>query len=120
MVSDYMIRRESVHRLLVAVLSVSAGTAQDSLPQSAFSVIEKNCLACHGAAKTSGLDLRTRDTALAGGQHGRVIVPSNPGESRLFRMVSHTLTPSMPPGGKLSDEDIETLREWIAAGASYE
>src|SRR5262249_30791 len=33
---------------------------------------------------------------------------------------SHIATPTMPPGGRLSDEDIEILREWIAAGASYD
>src|SRR5262245_29642128 len=121
--SGYIMSPKS-SRALASLLSIAAGAlpcaAQESLAHRAFSVIERSCLACHGAAKTSGLDLRTRETALAGGSHGRAIDPSSPDESRLIRMVSHIATPTMPPGGRLSDEDIEILREWIAAGASYD
>src|SRR5437899_3057630 len=89
----------------------------DDLPTSAYNVLQKNCLRCHGAAKTSGLDLRAKETALAGGDHGRVIVPFDPEESRLLKLVSHEATPSMPPGRKLSSDELETLRNWIEAGA---
>jgi hypothetical protein len=57
---------------------------------------------------------------MAGGAHGAVIVASQPDESRLYRMASHNIKPFMPPGGKLSESDLETLRDWIAAGASFE
>jgi mono/diheme cytochrome c family protein len=92
----------------------------DDLPTSAYNILQKNCVACHGAAKTSGLDLRTKEGLTAGGDHGRVIAPFDPEESRLLKLVSHEATPSMPPGRrKLSDEDIETLRNWIEGGAPY-
>src|SRR5258708_5976082 len=94
--------------------------ADDDLPVRAYAILQKNCFTCHGAARTSGLDLRGRDRALAGGVHGRAIVPSRPDESRLYRMVSHAVQPSMPPAGKLSEADLETLRSWIAAGASFQ
>ncbi len=85
----------------------------------AYSVLQKNCFPCHGAAKTSGLDLRTAESALGGGAHGAVIVPSDPEQSRLYKLVTHAAEPSMPPGKKLSDDDIKTLRAWIEAGAPY-
>src|SRR5262249_31587168 len=85
----------------------------------AYAVIQKNCFPCHGAAKTSGLDLRTSETALAGGAHGTVIVAGDPDQSRLYKLIMHEAEPAMPPGGRLSDDDIETLRNWIEAGAPY-
>src|SRR5437868_3786548 len=85
----------------------------------AYGVLQKNCFTCHGPAKTSGLDLRTGPSAMAGGAHGPAIVASQPDESPLYRMASHAIKPFMPPGGKLSEADLDTLREWIAAGASF-
>src|SRR5713226_17740 len=85
----------------------------------AYGVLQKNCFTCHGPAKTSGLDLRTSTSAMAGGVHGPAIVASQPAESRLYRMASHSIKPFMPPGGKLPETDLETLREWIASGASF-
>jgi mono/diheme cytochrome c family protein len=97
----------------------AAALAADDVSSRAFSVLKNNCFACHGAARTSGLDLRTASTATAGGQHGPSFVASKPDESRLYRMASHAIEPSMPPGKKLSDADLATLREWIASGASF-
>jgi cytochrome c553 len=82
--------------------------------------LQKNCFACHGVAKTSGLDLRAAEPALAGGLHGPVIVPFKPDDSRLLKLVSHAAEPSMPPGKKLSEEDVASLRSWIAAGAVFD
>jgi mono/diheme cytochrome c family protein len=91
-----------------------------SLSQQAYAVLRQNCFGCHGAAKTSELDLRTAESLLAGGENGKVIVPGDAQASRLFQFVTHQEKPTMPPGKKLSEADIETLRRWIAAGASFE
>ena len=88
-------------------------------PPSAYQILQKNCFRCHGAAKTSGLDLRTSDSALAGGAHGAVIVAADPSQSRLYKVLTHEAEPAMPPNGKLSDDDIETIRIWIESGAAY-
>lgn len=93
--------------------------AQD-LSRQAYAVLRKNCLGCHGAAKTSGLDLRTAEGVMAGGENGAVIVPSDTAGSKLLRLVTHEQKPTMPPGKKLADAEIETLRRWIEAGASFE
>ena len=96
----------------------TAVRAADDVP-AGYAVLQKNCFACHGAAKTSGLDLRAQETALAGGLHGPVLVPSHPEESRLYKLATHVAEPGMPPGRKLSDSDLETLRVWIESGAPY-
>src|SRR5215813_4628824 len=94
-------------------------SAQD-LSRQAYAILRQNCFGCHGAGKMSGLDLRTADTALAGGDDGKVIEPFDAGASRLYQFIAHQAKPTMPPGKKLPDAAIETLRRWIEAGASFD
>ncbi len=90
-----------------ADLAIEAGT-----------ILKENCQMCHGAAmQQSGLDLRTRDKILQGGERGAAVTGANPGRSWLWKLVTHSAKPSMPPGRKLHDEQIEVLRKWIMAGA---
>ena len=90
------------------------------LSRQAYAVLKNNCLACHGAAKMSGLDLRTSATARAGGEHGPAIVPFEAEESRLYKAITHQEKPTMPPGKKITDAEIEILRRWIEAGAPFD
>ena len=68
------------------------------------------------------LDLR--DSALAGGESGLpAIVPGKPDESELVRRIDATGDERMPPDTAkkpLSDQERETLRQWIADGAEYQ
>jgi hypothetical protein len=63
------------------------------------------------------LDLRSREAMLLGGERGPAIVPFKAEDSRLFQFASHAEQPAMPPGKSLSQADLETLRDWIDAGA---
>ena len=99
---------------------VGATESPAILSRQAYAVFEQNCFSCHGAARTSELDLRTADGVLKGGVKGKVIVPGNPEASRLMQFVTQREKPAMPPTGKLRDEDIETLRRWIVAGAPFD
>src|SRR5215471_10576093 len=85
-------------------------------------ILETSCWKCHGAAmQLSRLDLRTRETALKGGDRGPAIVPGNARESRFFRLVSGNETPAMPMDGtKLTDEQISAIKNWIEQGAPWE
>jgi mono/diheme cytochrome c family protein len=84
----------------------------------------EKCLACHGADHDeiqSSFDLTSRESALRGGDSGQAaIVPGNPDESPLFQAVRWDGL-EMPPkeNDRLTAEQIETLREWIAAGAPW-
>ena len=68
-------------RRLIAILLITfAGgraNAEDSLATQAYGILQKNCLTCHGLAKASGLDLRTRESLLAGGTRGPAVTPFN-------------------------------------------
>ena len=105
--------------VFAAVLAVAPAFGED-LAEQAYSILEKNCQVCHGAAmQMSKLDLRTREQAIAGGERGPAVHPGNLERSWLWKLVSHEAKPEMPPGAKLADEDLETLRQWIMAGAPY-
>jgi mono/diheme cytochrome c family protein len=95
-----------------------APAPQDKLAQQAYQVLKTHCFECHGAAKRSGLDMRSHESLMAGGANGKVIVPHDPGRSRLYEYASYEGEKKMPPTGKIPDEDLETLRVWIEAGGS--
>src|SRR5689334_1783477 len=105
--------------LLVLAWGCTAGHAAD-FSSEIRSIFESSCWKCHGgAAQLSKLDLRTRDAALKGGTRGPAIVPGKAAESRLYRVVAGIEKPAMPLDGKLSAEQIKTIREWIEQGAPW-
>jgi hypothetical protein len=87
-------------------------------------LLAAKCLACHGGDPQkieSGLDLRTRESALRGGESGEpAIVPGSPAESRLLKAVRWDGL-EMPPkeNDRLKPKEIALLHEWIAIGAPW-
>jgi mono/diheme cytochrome c family protein len=105
------------------VLLLTSGAfayAEDTLAKQAYGILQKNCITCHGIAKASGLDLRTRESLLAGGTRGPAVKPFDADKSLILRLVSHEETPAMPPGTSLTAADVATLRRWVATGALFE
>ena len=102
----------------VLVLGVPFLLPASDLAEQAEAILKENCQICHGAAiQQSGLDLRSREKILTGGERGAAVVGSSLEGSWLWRLVTHQVKPFMPPGSKLDDTDIEVLRKWIMASA---
>jgi len=87
-------------------------------------ILSDRCYECHSAAKNSskgGLILDSRDGAFKGGDEGPSVVPGNLEKSLLIKAVRYTDPEfSMPPkktGGKLPDDKIAILEEWVKMGA---
>jgi mono/diheme cytochrome c family protein len=100
---------------------LSALQAADDNAAAAQQILKKNCLLCHGAAmQSSGLDLRTRDAMIKGGERGPSLKPGDALNSKLYRFASAMDQPSMPPGKKLNDADLAVLKTWIESGARFE
>ncbi|NBR84170.1 MAG: DUF1553 domain-containing protein [Verrucomicrobia bacterium] len=80
-------------------------------------ILKANCFHCHGEdGKTKGgLDARLKHLLATGGEHGPAIVPGKPDKSRLFTLVRDGEMPKSER--KLSKEQIELIRLWIAGGA---
>jgi Protein of unknown function (DUF1553)/Protein of unknown function (DUF1549)/Planctomycete cytochrome C len=82
----------------------------------AFFILKQKCLQCHGeAVRMSGLDLRTLETILKGGEKGPAIVPGNAEASLLYQRVAGLEKPIMPmaPLPPLTQQEIAVLKSWI-------
>jgi mono/diheme cytochrome c family protein len=103
----------------LAAMPASAAPG-DPLGAAAAAILQQRCLACHSDKNAmSDLRLTAREDAVRGGKRGPAIKPGHAGESLLFQAVSHAGKVTMPPGAKLPDEEIETLRAWIDKGAEW-
>lgn len=82
-------------------------------------LLAEHCFKCHGPKQQkSGLRVDHISTLLAGGDSGPAIVPGQADESLLIDAVRYQSL-EMPPGRKLSDEQIEVLTRWVATGAPW-
>ncbi len=110
-------------RSLIALPFAAAALAADSadfFETKVRPVFAAQCLECHGKAEMGGLRLDSRARALKGGKSGAAVAPGKPDSSLLIQAVSHThATLKMPPKGKLGDEQIADLRQWIESGAVW-
>ncbi len=101
----------------------AADSGEDLFRSTVQPTLKQQCLGCHGEGNTfAGLDLRSRDAALKGGQRGPAIVSGDPDASLLLRAIEHGGELQMPPGGpekRLSLEVREAFRQWISSGAPY-
>ena len=118
--------RPAVVAFTVVAGTVSAAHAQTGAPVTFTDdirpIFERSCWNCHGAAsQLSGLDLRTRDTAITGGARGPALVPGRGEESRLYRVLAGLDNPKMPMGGgAVSEAEIAAVRMWIDDGAHWD
>ncbi|MDA0832949.1 MAG: hypothetical protein O3A29_06675 [Planctomycetota bacterium] len=92
--------------------------------QDIFPILDRNCLACHNVAiNESDLVLETVDNILKGGASGPVVVEGKPEESLLFKVVSRTEEPVMPPlpnkveAKPLTPQELGLIKQWITEGA---
>ncbi len=97
-----------------------------TLANKAQAIIAENCLNCHGPDKKQRkaelrLDVLGGATRDLGGY--RAIEPGKPQISELIARIStnddEDVMPPKKTGKKLKSKEIETLRDWISAGAAY-
>ncbi len=87
-------------------------------------ILLQRCEGCHTSDKGKmhgGLALDTKLGWTEGGDSGPAIIPGKPMESLIIAAIEYGEDgPQMPPseaGGKLSDKDIQLLKDWIGRGA---
>jgi Protein of unknown function (DUF1553)/Protein of unknown function (DUF1549)/Planctomycete cytochrome C len=90
-------------------------------------ILADNCYACHGPDKNqrkADLRLDTEEGAFADRGDYRIITPSKPQQSELYRRISsadpkvHMPQPRF--GKNLTARQVETIRLWIAQGAKWQ
>ncbi|MEX2112664.1 MAG: PSD1 and planctomycete cytochrome C domain-containing protein, partial [Pirellulales bacterium] len=121
---------------MAAVLLVGTGIATaaepaDNMPVDSAAAIElfekhvrpllvDRCLECHAAKAEGDFRLDSREGMLSGGFSGPAVVPGDAGASLLVKAVRHVDDElKMPPDGKLADDAIAPLADWISRGAPW-
>jgi mono/diheme cytochrome c family protein len=105
--------------------TLTAGEADQRAQEEFFEakvrpVIANRCFDCHGSEKSKGgLRLDSRDGLLKGAESGPVVLPGKPDESPLIAAIRYDGEVQMPPKGKLKDEEIAVLTEWVKRGAFW-
>jgi hypothetical protein len=117
--------------LVVGILAAMAGCATPAVDNSdrfvtqVKPVLEYYCIECHtdrSSSKYGGLSLESGRSAMTTGLHKPVIIPGNPDASLLYQVLrfGHEHPLAMPPApDKISDEQFEAIRTWIAEGAHW-
>lgn len=105
-------------------LSAVADDGAVSFRRDVAPVLVNRCLACHGERKFQGAyQLHTFEALLKPGESGEApIVPGKPDESYLLSLlVEEEALLRMPrDADALTDEQIDRIRRWIAAGAKLD
>ena len=84
-------------------------------------VLVDNCFSCHSTSASGGLEMKSRDALLKGGNSGPAIVPGHPERSLLIQAVSHTHERLKMPfqQTKLPERQIADLEWWVRRGAVW-
>lgn len=127
-----MIKRVSLKIIgFVAVVHAFSATARTDdrtrpQPGSSFElqvrpILQARCSKCHSEkVQKGGLDLSSREGILKGGESGLVLVAGQPNESVLYEQVREKHMPPKDAGEEpLSEEQLQTIRLWIEAGAPF-
>lgn len=101
------------------LLAFGLDAAEPSYMRDIRPILQRQCQGCHQPAlKTSKLDLTTFESLQSGGQRGAALKPSAPADSLIVKFLTGELKPQMPLAQPpLSPEQIQLVRDWIAAGA---
>ena len=94
----------------------NGGNTTVSFQNDLLPLFQTECIRCHGGA--GGLQLDTYADLMAGGDSGPVVVAGDPDASLIIQRLDGSIAPQMPADGPaLSDNEIETVAQWIREGA---
>ncbi len=109
--------------LLAALPLVAQEDGSQYFEKNIRPLLVQQCLGCHSATSQpimGGLRLDDRALALKGGTRGPSLVPGDPANSLMLKVVRHTAGAlKMPPGPKMKDADVAALTQWVQMGAPW-
>ncbi len=81
-------------------------------------IFRSACTGCHGMNNPAGgLSLASYINLMKGGKSGPDLTAGKGADSKLVKLLLGTLSPKMPPGGSLKQNDIDRIKSWIDQGA---
>jgi hypothetical protein len=116
--------RHLVAPVAIAIFAANPGSAAEPIDfvRDVRPIFEAHCYECHaGDTQESGLRLDVKSVAMKGGDnHGPDIVPGKSNHSPLVEFITtDDSSHLMPPSGRMSDTEINTLVRWIDEGAVW-
>jgi outer membrane biosynthesis protein TonB len=91
-----------------------------SFKRDVWPIIDDQCITCHENPDADGdYEMNTVENMLKSGKKGGPgVIPGNPDESSIIKYIRGIAKPRMPEDeDPLTEDQIHTLRMWIAAGA---
>jgi len=83
-------------------------------------LLATKCVECHGPElQEAGLRLDSRGGVLHGMEGTPAAVPGDPSRSRLIAVVKYDGDVQMPPDGKLPDDQLAVLTNWVKLGLPW-
>ncbi len=96
------------------------GTQADGVPDASYDrtvrpILSQRCGECHFDDElSSGFSIASRATVIAGGdKYGRSVFAGSPARSPLIKVLRGTLKPRMPLHGRLDENEIVRVEDWI-------
>ncbi len=107
--------------LVITAFTASAQSTDEFFETRVRPVLAGKCYGCHAEVRLGGLRLNSLEALLAGGRTGPAIIPGDPDNSLLIKVVRHEVADlEMPQDGEpLSPREIEGLAEWIRMEALW-
>ena len=119
-----MIRHSAFLCLLLVTINASIHAEDPSSPDFFESrirpILVEHCIECHGEShQEAGLRLDSGEGFRQGSDSGLIVDSSLPHDSLILRTVRYEGDIRMPPDGRLSDEQIRAIEQWVKAGAVW-
>ena len=110
----------AVAAVLTSCTFIPTNPAEGKVFAGVRTVLETNCVHCHGDNRLSTMPPINDTHALSKLIGSSWIVPGKPDASRFFQVVTFPdeIPGAMPPSGHaISKKDVQTLSDWIKHGA---
>ncbi len=106
--------------LLVFTMSQNVWANELTYERDVRPILKAHCFHCHGEGEEleGGLDVRLRRLIVEGGDSGSAVEPGDVDASLLYERLSLGEMPPEEVAIRPTDEEIDVIRQWIAAGAN--
>ncbi len=109
-----------LHELFVSQAAQTAAQVERLFVEKIEPTLAAKCQTCHGEDGAAGLDTRSRESLLKGGERGAAILPGAAERSLLYlALLGRDGFKQMPPGKPLAGDLIAAFKQWIDAGAPW-
>ena len=104
--------------MVAASTSIAAAPPKVVFSREVLPILNRECGSCHrGSAAPGGYSLESAERLVAGGRHGKAVVPGKSAQSSLIKYLTGEIKPQMPPDRPLPLDTVALIRRWIDEGA---